>query len=80
MLKKCFDCFCQDGLIPLDTIGTILTMVELVVNSSALRGIIDDINFSTGGFCYCCCSGFLEFEEFCQLSAKFLVEVDEEGV
>ena len=25
-------------------------------------------------------SGYLEFEEFCQLSAKFLVEEDEEGM
>ena len=75
-MKKCFDSFCQDGLIPVDTIGNILTMMELGVNSSALRAIMDDINFSTGGFCYCCCSGFLNFEEFCQLSARLILAVD----
>ena len=72
VLKKCFDGFCQDGLIPVDTIGTILTMMDLRVKPSALREIIDEVDEDR--------SGFLEFEEFCQLSAKFLVEVDEEGV
>ena len=51
-------------------------MMELGVNSSALRAIMDDINFSTGGFCYCCCSGFINFEEFCQLSARLILAVD----
>ena len=71
-MKKCFDGVCQDGLIPVDTIGTILTMMDLRVKPSALREIIDEVDEDR--------SGFLEFEEFCQLSAKFLVEVDEEGV
>ena len=75
-MKKCFDSFCQDQLISVDTIGNILTMMELGVNSSALRAIIDDINFSTGGFCYCCCSVFLNFEEFCQSSARLILAVD----
>ena len=56
----------------MDTIGTILTMMDLRVKPSALREIIDEVDEDR--------SGFLEFEEFCQLSAKFLVEVDEEGV
>ena len=30
--------------------------------------------------CDCDCFRFLEFEEFCQLSAKFLIEEDEEGM
>ena len=31
--------------------------------------------------CNCCdCYRLLEFEEFCQLSAKFLIEEDEEGM
>ena len=76
MLKKCFDCFCQDGLIPVDTIGTILTMMELGVNSSAMEKIIDDINFTS----HCCCyqpgSGFLVFEEFCQISARLIFTLD----
>ena len=37
----------------------------------ALREIIEEVDEDR--------SGFLDFEEFCQLSAKFLVEVDEEG-
>jgi len=42
------------------------------VKPSALKEIIDEIDEDK--------SGFLEFEEFCQLSAKFLIEEDEEGM
>merc|ERR1712165_67540 len=55
VLKKCFDGFCQDGLIPVDTIGTILTMMDLRVKPSALREIIDEVDEDR--------SGFLEVEE-----------------
>ena len=69
VLKKCFDGFCQDGSIHVDTIGTILTMMGLRVKPSALKEIIEEVDEDG--------SGYLEFEEFCQLSAKFLVEEDE---
>ena len=72
VLKKCFDGFCQDGSIHVDTIGTILTMMGLRVKPSALKEIIEEVDEDG--------SGYLEFEEFCQLSAKFLVEEDEEGM
>jgi len=72
VLKKCFDGFCVDDAIPVDTIGTILSLMALKVKPSALKEIIDEIDEDK--------SGFLEFEEFCQLSAKFLIEEDEEGM
>merc|ERR1711874_194096 len=50
VLKKCFDGFCQDGLIPVDTIGTILTMMDLRVKPSALREIIDEVDEDRSGF------------------------------
>jgi hypothetical protein len=43
VLKKCFDGFCQDGSIHVDTIGTILTMMGLRVKPSALREIIEEV-------------------------------------
>ena len=46
-------------------------MMDLRVKPAALREIIEEVDEDR--------SGFLDFEEFCQLSAKFLVEVDEEG-
>jgi len=42
------------------------------VKPSALREIIEDIDEDG--------SGLLEFGEFCQLAAKFLVEEDEEAL
>jgi calmodulin len=72
VLKKCFDGFCQDGSIHVDTIGTILAMMGLRVKPGSLKEIIKEIDLDG--------SGYLEFEEFCQLSAKFLVEEDEEGM
>ena len=59
MLKKCFDGFCQDGSIHVDTIGTILTMMGLRVKPSALKEIIEEVDEDG--------SGYLEFEEFCSL-------------
>lgn len=72
VLKKCFDGFCQDGSIRVDTIGSILTMMGLRVKPTALKEIIDEVDIDK--------SGYLEFEEFCQLSAKFLIDEDEEGM
>ena len=62
MLKKCFDGFCQDGSIHVDTIGTILTMMGLRVKPSALKEIIEEVDEDG--------SGYLEFEEFCSLRCK----------
>lgn len=59
VLKKCFDGFCQDGSIHVDTIGTILTMMGLRVKPSALKEIVEEIDEDG--------SGYLEFEEFCSL-------------
>ena len=56
----------------MDTIGTILMMMGLRVKPSSLKEIIEEVDEDG--------SGYLEFEEFCQLSAKFLVEEDEEGM
>ncbi len=47
-------------------------MMGLRVKPSALKEIIEEVDEDG--------SGYLEFEEFCQLSAKFLVEEDEEGM
>merc|ERR1712213_192891 len=46
-------------------------MMGMKVKPSALREIIEEIDEDG--------SGLLEFGEFCQLAAKFLVEEDEEG-
>lgn len=46
--------------------------MSLRVKPSALKEIIGEIDADG--------SGYLEFEEFCQLSAKFLIEEDEEGM
>merc|ERR1712183_1074466 len=47
-------------------------MMGMKVKPSALREIIEDIDEDG--------SGLLEFAEFCQLAAKFLVEEDEEAL
>jgi len=72
VLKKCFDGFCVDGAIHVDTIGTILSSFGFRVKPSALKEIIKEIDEDE--------SGYLEFQEFCELSAKFLIEEDEEGM
>ena len=73
VLKKCFDGFAdEEGAIPVDNVGSILSMMGMKVKPSALREIIEDIDEDG--------SGLLEFAEFCQLAAKFLVEEDEEAL
>merc|ERR1711976_464355 len=73
VLKRCFDGFAdEDGAIPADNVGSILAMMGMKVKPSALREIIDEIDEDG--------SGLLEFGEFCQLAAKFLVEEDDEAL
>ncbi|XP_050710472.1 troponin C, isotype gamma-like isoform X5 [Eriocheir sinensis] len=73
-LRKAFDAFDTDkkGSINVDTITTILRMMGVKVSESNLREIISEVDEDG--------SGELEFEEFCALAAKFLIEEDEESL
>ena len=73
VLKNCFDGFAdEDGAIPAENVGNILSMMGLKVKPNALKEIIEEIDEDG--------SGLLEFGEFCQLAARFLVEEDEEAL
>merc|ERR1712054_747104 len=73
ILKGCFDGFSnEDGAIPADNVGSILSMMGMKFKPSALKEIIEEIDEDG--------SGLLEFGEFCQLAARFLVEEDEESL
>ncbi|XP_023334699.1 troponin C [Eurytemora carolleeae] len=73
VLKRCFDGFADDcGAIPVDHVGNILAIMGMKVKPSALKEIIEEIDEDG--------SGVLEFGEFCQLAARFLVEEDEEAL
>lgn len=73
-LRKAFDSFDMDkkGAISVETVSTILRMMGIKITDASLQAIIADIDEDG--------SGMLEFEEFCDLSAKFLIEEDEESL
>jgi len=71
-LKRTFDQFDSDksGALKIDTVHTILKMMGYKVSTHGLQEIVDEIDEDE--------SGLLEFPEFVQLAAKFLIEEDEE--
>merc|ERR1712170_279656 len=73
-LRKAFDSFDTEkvGCISIETISTILRMMGLKVTEKGLKEVVDEVDEDG--------SGELEFEEFCQLAAKFLIEEDEESL
>ncbi|ROT79203.1 potassium channel [Penaeus vannamei] len=73
-LRKAFDAFDTDkkGAINVETISTILRMMGVKVSEKNLQEIIAEVDEDG--------SGELEFEEFCALAAKFLIEEDEESL
>merc|ERR1711909_237876 len=58
------------GAIGVETIGNILRMMGVKVKEADLKEIVDEVDDDG--------SGMLEFEEFTELAAKFLIEGDEE--
>ncbi|XP_071521735.1 troponin C isoform X4 [Panulirus ornatus] len=73
-LQKAFDSFDTDkkGYITPETVGTILRMMGVKVSEKNLQEIIAETDEDG--------SGELEFEEFVELAAKFLIEEDEEAL
>ncbi|KAK7076782.1 hypothetical protein SK128_022531 [Halocaridina rubra] len=73
-LRKAFDSFDTEqlGYITTDTVGVILKMMGIKISKMELEEIIAETDEDG--------SGQLEFEEFVQLSAKFLIEEDQEAL
>jgi len=71
-LKTAFESFDTEGVgaIGVETISNILRMMGVKVKEADLKEIIDEVDDDG--------SGMLEFEEFTELAAKFLIEEDEE--
>merc|ERR1712183_1268499 len=61
---------CKEGVVHAETVNEILEMMGLRVKKEALDAIISEVDEDG--------SGELEFEEFCILAARFLIEEDEE--
>lgn len=74
LLKKAFDAFDHEkkGCIGTGMVGTILSMLGYDLSEKMLQDIIKEVDEDG--------SGELEFEEFCTLSARFLVEEDTEAL
>ncbi|KAK8381316.1 hypothetical protein O3P69_018420 [Scylla paramamosain] len=73
-LRKAFESFDMDGkgYITPETVGTILRMMGVKISEKNLQEVIAETDEDG--------SGELEFEEFCSLAAKFLIEEDEEAL
>merc|ERR1712002_323496 len=71
-LRKAFNSFDtqQEGFITAETVGVILRMMGVKITEKQLAEVIAETDEDG--------SGQLEFEEFAELSAKFLIEEDEE--
>lgn len=74
MLKNAFDAFDQEklGFIEARMVGTILGMLGHQLDDQMLADIIAEVDEDG--------SGQIEFEEFCTLAARFLVEEDAEAM
>nr|ACS36542.1 troponin C isoform 2b'' [Homarus americanus] len=78
-LQKAFDSFDTDskgfiskGFITPETVGVILRMMGVKISEKNLQEVIAETDEDG--------SGELEFEEFVELAAKFLIEEDEEAL
>lgn len=74
MLKNAFDAFDQEknGFIDAAMVGTILSMLGHQLDDKMLAEIIAEVDDDG--------SGQIEFNEFCQLAARFLIEEDAEAM
>ncbi|KAK7076785.1 troponin C [Halocaridina rubra] len=73
-LRKAFDSFDTEnqGFITAETVGQILRMMGVKITEKQLQEVIAETDEDG--------SGQLEFEEFVELAAKFLIEEDEEAL
>jgi len=73
-LQKAFNSFDTEGIgsITADTVGVILRMMGVKISERNLQEVIAETDEDG--------SGLLEFEEFAELAAKFLMEEDEEAL
>lgn len=74
VLKNAFDAFDQEknGFINTTMVGTILGMLGHQLDEKMLLEIVAEVDEDG--------SGQIEFEEFCTLAARFLVEEDAEAM
>jgi len=73
-LQKAFNSFDTEGCgsITAETVGVILRMMGVKISEKNLKEVIAETDEDG--------SGIIEFEEFAELAAKFLVEEDEEAL